>query len=59
MEHELRDRLRLAIAELPAREAEVFCLRYFEELSYLAIRRFLGPSGRQIRPVFQRFHHFT
>jgi RNA polymerase sigma-70 factor, ECF subfamily len=42
MEHELRDRLRQAIAELPAREAEVFCLRYFEELPYDKIADLLG-----------------
>ena len=34
IEHELADRLRQAIGELPEREAEVFCLRYFEDLSY-------------------------
>jgi len=28
--HELAERLRHAIAELPPREAEVFCLRYFK-----------------------------
>jgi RNA polymerase sigma-70 factor (ECF subfamily) len=32
--HELADRLREAIAQLPEREGEVFSLRYFEELSY-------------------------
>ncbi len=42
MEHELRERLRLAIAELPAREAEVFCLRYFEDLPYDKIAETLG-----------------
>jgi RNA polymerase sigma-70 factor (ECF subfamily) len=42
MERELRDRLRLAIAELPPREAEVFCLRYFEELPYDKIAETLG-----------------
>jgi RNA polymerase sigma-70 factor (ECF subfamily) len=31
---ELSERLREAIAELPEREAEVFCLRYFDDLSY-------------------------
>ena len=31
---ELEARLRLALAELAPREAEVFCLRYFEDLSY-------------------------
>jgi RNA polymerase sigma-70 factor (ECF subfamily) len=33
MERELRDRLREALAQLPERESEVFCLRYFEDLS--------------------------
>ena len=32
MESELADRLRAAMAELPAREAEVFALRYFGDL---------------------------
>ncbi|GIW80565.1 MAG: RNA polymerase sigma factor [Gemmatales bacterium] len=30
---ELRERLRQALGELPPREAAVFCLRYFEDLS--------------------------
>jgi RNA polymerase sigma-70 factor (ECF subfamily) len=42
MGNELRERLRLAIAELPAREAEVFCLRYFEDLPYDTIAETLG-----------------
>jgi RNA polymerase sigma-70 factor (ECF subfamily) len=33
IERELAERLRLAITQLPRREAEVFCLRFFEELS--------------------------
>jgi RNA polymerase sigma-70 factor (ECF subfamily) len=33
-ENELADRLREAVAELPEREAEVFCLRFFDDLSY-------------------------
>jgi RNA polymerase sigma-70 factor (ECF subfamily) len=37
MEHELADRLRQAIAQLPEREATVFCLRYFDDLSYQEI----------------------
>jgi RNA polymerase sigma-70 factor, ECF subfamily len=37
IEHELTERLRQAIARLPGREAEVFCLRYFEEYSYQQI----------------------
>lgn len=34
MERELAARLRLAIAQLPPREATVFCMRYFDDLSY-------------------------
>jgi len=33
IEHELADRLRGAIAQLPEREASVFCLRYFQDLT--------------------------
>jgi RNA polymerase sigma-70 factor, ECF subfamily len=33
IEHELADRLRVAIAQLPEREASVFCLRYFQDLT--------------------------
>jgi len=41
---ELEARLRAALAELAPREAEVFCLRYFEELSYREIAATLGIS---------------
>jgi RNA polymerase sigma-70 factor (ECF subfamily) len=41
---ELADRLREAVAQLPPREAEVFCLRYFEDLSYEKIAETLGVS---------------
>jgi len=34
---ELEARLRIALAELAPREAEVFCLRYFDDLSYRQI----------------------
>jgi RNA polymerase sigma-70 factor (ECF subfamily) len=34
IEHELAERLREALAHLPPREAAVFCLRYFDDLSY-------------------------
>jgi RNA polymerase sigma-70 factor (ECF subfamily) len=37
MEHELAERLRQAIARLPRREGAVFCLRYFDDLSYQQI----------------------
>ncbi len=36
---ELADRLCGALAELPQQQAEVFCLRYFSQLSYRAIAR--------------------
>jgi RNA polymerase sigma-70 factor (ECF subfamily) len=39
---ELAERLRQAVAELPTREAEVFCLRYFEELPYQRIAETLN-----------------
>jgi RNA polymerase sigma-70 factor (ECF subfamily) len=41
---ELEARLRAALAELAPRESEVFCLRYFEELSYRQIAETLGIS---------------
>lgn len=34
IERELSERLRQAIARLPSREGAVFCLRYFDDLSY-------------------------
>ncbi len=37
VEHELAERLRRAIAQLPEREGAVFCLRYFDDLSYQEI----------------------
>jgi len=42
IERELSARLRLAIAQLPRREATVFCLRYFEDLSYEQIAESLS-----------------
>lgn len=42
LEQELHERLRHLIAELPQREAEVFCLRYFDDLSYQEIAAELG-----------------
>jgi RNA polymerase sigma-70 factor (ECF subfamily) len=42
VERELAERLRLAIAQLPEREAAVFCLRYFDDLSYQDIADSLG-----------------
>ena len=42
IERELSARLRLAVARLPRREAAVFCLRYFEDLSYEQIAETLS-----------------
>ena len=44
MRHELAERLRQVIAQLPEREATVFCLRYFEELPYSQIADTLDVS---------------
>lgn len=41
---ELMDRLETGIASLPPRQAEVFCLRYFNDLSYRDIASGLGIS---------------
>jgi RNA polymerase sigma-70 factor (ECF subfamily) len=43
--NELAGRLRLAVGRLPAREAEVFCLRHFEDLSYQEIADTLHVSS--------------
>jgi RNA polymerase sigma-70 factor (ECF subfamily) len=42
VEHELAERLRAVLAQLPPREGEVFCLRYFDDLSYEQIADTLG-----------------
>lgn len=41
---ELRDRLRDALAELPAAHSEVFCLRHLSDMSYEEISRQTGMS---------------
>jgi RNA polymerase sigma-70 factor, ECF subfamily len=41
MARELAERLRQALAQLPPREAEVFCLRYFDEMAYQQIAEVL------------------
>ncbi len=42
--HELAERLRQAIGQLSEREGAVFCLRYFEDLSYQEIANLLDVS---------------
>jgi RNA polymerase sigma-70 factor (ECF subfamily) len=44
VERELAVRLRQAISQLPRREATVFCLRYFDDLSYEEIAETLQIS---------------
>ena len=44
IERELSVRLRQAISQLPRREATVFCLRYFDDLSYEQIAETLQIS---------------
>jgi RNA polymerase sigma-70 factor, ECF subfamily len=51
---ELAGRLRLALSELPAREAEVFCLRCMEELTYEEIASRLG---LRVNAVGVLLHH--
>ena len=41
-QRELTDRLRQLLAELPLQEAQVFCLRYLNDMSYRQIAKALG-----------------
>ena len=45
---ELEERLRRAVDRLPQRESAVFCLRYFEELSYQQIAETLEMSDSAV-----------
>jgi RNA polymerase sigma-70 factor (ECF subfamily) len=51
---ELAARLRIALAELPCRQAEVFCLRCMEELTYEEIASRLG---LRVNAVGVLLHH--
>lgn len=53
-EAELAERLREALAELPIREAEVFCLRWLDELSYREIGRRLGLDTNAVGVLLHR-----
>lgn len=46
--------LREVLAELPQRDAQVFCLRHFEELSYDEIAGELGLSVSQVGVILHR-----
>lgn len=43
-QRELADRIRLSLHQLPAQEAQVFCLRYLNDMSYREIAGALGIS---------------
>jgi RNA polymerase sigma-70 factor (ECF subfamily) len=51
---ELADRLRRALAILPEQQAEVFCLRYFNELSYREISRQTGIHQKTVSVLLHR-----
>jgi RNA polymerase sigma-70 factor (ECF subfamily) len=52
--NELAERVRQAIAQLPEREAEVFCLRYLEEMSYEQIAETLHVSGGAVAAALHK-----
>ncbi len=51
---ELAERLCHALGDLPPREAEVFCLRYFNRLSYRAIAGQLGLQRSAVGVLLHR-----
>jgi RNA polymerase sigma-70 factor (ECF subfamily) len=51
---ELEERLRQAVAQLPPREAEVFCLRYFEQMSHDQIATLLEISSSAISTALHK-----
>ena len=51
---ELAERLRQAVAQLPPREAEVFCLRCFEDLSSQRIAELLDLSGGAVAQALHK-----
>lgn len=51
---ELATRLRGAVTRLPRQEAEVFCLRYFEDLSYQEIAETLNVSPQAVATALHR-----
>jgi RNA polymerase sigma-70 factor (ECF subfamily) len=54
MERELAERLRQALTQLPNREATVFCLRYFDDLSYEQIAESLGISAGAVATALHK-----
>jgi RNA polymerase sigma-70 factor (ECF subfamily) len=54
---ELAERLRRAVADLPHREAAVFCLRYFEDLSYQGIAETLNINPGAVAAALHKARH--
>lgn len=54
IERELAERLRDAVARLPRQEASVFCLRYFENLSYQEIATAMNASTGAVATALHR-----
>lgn len=54
MERELSARLRQAVSQLPRREATVFCLRYFDDLSYEEIAETLQISSGAVATALHK-----
>ena len=51
---ELSVRLRLALTQLPHRQAEVFCMRFLNDLSYRDIARQLGIKASAVAVLLHR-----
>ena len=51
---ELADRLRAALAQLPARQAEAFCLRWLDEMSYHEVGDRLGLEANAVGVLLHR-----
>lgn len=54
MERELSTRLRQALSQLPPREGSVFCLRYFDDLSYDEIATTLQISAGAVATALHK-----
>lgn len=51
---ELADRLRTAVGELPRRQAEIFCLTYFEAMTTDEVARQMGTRPTAVRMLLSR-----
>jgi RNA polymerase sigma-70 factor, ECF subfamily len=51
---ELAERLRAAVGELPRRQAEVFCMKYFEQMTFEEVAEQLGIRPTAVRMLLSR-----